>query len=138
MAEKRTVIIFVYKDYEYIIKEKGLKSYNGENVLDDHGKDYLFGIQTIDSQGRINFLNDVSAPSQEQIDKIKTDDRFLEICDFTMEYADEKTKRKEVDRFTGTFVDALEYIRDHYFPNSLSKRGDGETGDGRQGDETAI
>ncbi|WP_162165621.1 hypothetical protein [Campylobacter fetus] len=60
---------------------------------------------------RIARIFDIFAPETECIDKAKEHKEFYEICDFEVPQTNHK--------FTGTFIDALEYIKDTF--NQVSK-----------------
>ncbi|EAK0814759.1 hypothetical protein A0W75_03250 [Campylobacter fetus] len=55
---------------------------------------------------RIVRIFDIFTPSKENIDEAKEYKEFYEICDFEVSPNGHK--------FTGTFIDALEYIKDNF------------------------
>lgn len=74
----------------------------------DYNKDKAKGLKiiapitsTID--GKIAQIFDIFTPSKEEINKAKEYKEFYEICDFEVLESGHK--------FTGSFIDALEYIR---------------------------
>ncbi|OCR95326.1 hypothetical protein [Campylobacter fetus] len=60
---------------------------------------------------RIARIFDIFAPETEYINEAKEYKEFYEICDFEVPQTNHK--------FTGTFIDALEYIKDTF--NQVSK-----------------
>ncbi|AGZ81521.1 hypothetical protein A0Y14_08020 [Campylobacter fetus] len=79
----------------------------------DNGDSQLDIIQPITKtrDKRIARIFDIFAPETEYIDKAKEYKEFYEICDFEVPQTNHK--------FTGTFIDALEYIKDTF--NQVSK-----------------
>ncbi|AVK80943.1 hypothetical protein CFT13S00388_02205 [Campylobacter fetus subsp. testudinum] len=61
--------------------------------------------------GKIARIFDIFAPETECINEAKEHKEFYEICDFEVPQTNHK--------FTGTFIDALEYIKDTF--NQVSK-----------------
>ncbi|EAK0830870.1 hypothetical protein A0X03_08465 [Campylobacter fetus] len=80
---------------------------------DDKGTKGLGIIAPITSvkDGKIVEVFDILTPHKEDIDDAKEYKEFYEICDFEVPQTNHK--------FTGTFIDALEYIKDTF--NQVSK-----------------
>ncbi|WP_418185596.1 hypothetical protein ACNSOS_01010 [Aliarcobacter vitoriensis] len=66
------------------------------------GDEYYAHFDVLDE--KITYLHDCISVKID--DKIKEDKRFLEVCEFIYLVDD-----KEQKRFTGTFIDALEFIK---------------------------
>ncbi|WP_162166916.1 hypothetical protein [Campylobacter fetus] len=101
--ENRKLIIGYY-GIEWDIKVPG---------YDEDKADVLKIIKPITSvmDGKIVEIFDILTPHKEDIDDAKEYKEFYEICDFEVPQTNHK--------FTGTFIDALEYIKDTF--NQVSK-----------------
>lgn len=72
----------------------------------------LFGqFETIDD--KIVWIYDIKKPSDDDIQKCKTLDIFNTKKEFIV-YALEKDEWQEQEKFSGTFIDALEYIKENF------------------------
>jgi hypothetical protein len=74
-------------------------------------KDIIFAKERIDKNGKLLWVFDAGF-LDEYSEKPKTKKRFKEVAEFTV-VIDEKEKGK----FTGTFLDALEYVKKFWRAN---------------------
>lgn len=61
--------------------------------------------------GEIAFINDIFAPSAKDLDIYKKEHLLLETCNFI--HIDDASSQT-IKKFQGTFIDALEYIKDSF------------------------
>jgi hypothetical protein len=107
-SEKRTIVVYVGKDY--VILPKGVKL---ERIQRPYGKSakckWLFGDLHTDKQGRITEIFDIQSPMEKTVETVKDDPRFLEQCHFELVnlYGDRK---KAFSEFDGNFLDALRWL----------------------------
>lgn len=62
-------------------------------------------------ENKITYIFDVFAPSDDEINECKKHKEFDEICEFNFF---DSTTNKYKDKFQGTFIDALEYIKANF------------------------
>lgn len=62
-------------------------------------------------ESKITYIFDVFAPSDDEINECKKHKEFGEICEFNFF---DSTTNKYKEKFQGTFIDALEYIKANF------------------------
>lgn len=105
--QRRKFSIFVYKDVDW---ELGLEEVdNFESYPPLGGADYEFGMSAGTKDKKIAYLFD-TVVSDEDLERAKDDERFKEICDFKTKKIHNNDTRTN-DAFTGSFIDALAFIK---------------------------
>ncbi|WP_297575904.1 hypothetical protein [uncultured Campylobacter sp.] len=66
---------------------------------------------TMTQDNKITYIFDVFAPSDDEINECKKYKEFGEICEFN--FFDSATNKYK-EKFRGTFIDALEYIKENF------------------------
>ncbi len=106
--EKRKFSILVYKDYDWELGLEGIENFDDFAYLGGD-KDYGFAHSSATKDKKIAYLFD-STVNDEDLEKVKDDERFQEVCDFrTTKVHKDDTETKST--FTGTFIEALESIK---------------------------
>ena len=105
---KREFSIFVYKDYDWELGLVDVKSFDDFPYLGGD-KDYGFAHSSSTKDKKIAYLFDMLV-HDEDLEIAKEDERFQEVCEFkTRKIHNDDTETKST--FTGTFVEALEFIK---------------------------
>ena len=94
-------------DVEWEIREIGLENYKELKGLDI---DAFANIRV--KNGKLSYIQDISI-RDEDIEKAKKEELFNEICNFTHNDKDflKNVASKDGKSFKGTFIDALNYIK---------------------------
>ncbi|MDR1912365.1 MAG: hypothetical protein LBQ52_08495 [Helicobacteraceae bacterium] len=92
---------------DFVIQEKGLEfPKRGETECK-----VVLGAFYVNKNKTIAAIFDAFAPSLDEIEILKEDKRFLEVCDFEVE---DLFKFEVVATFTGTWIEALEWLNKRY------------------------
>ncbi|MSN96773.1 hypothetical protein F1B92_06295 [Campylobacter sp. FMV-PI01] len=98
----------------------GSYDYNEENDKDTPLKGLIKPMTTV-KDGKIAYLFDLFAPSQDECQNAKNFKEFGEICEFN--HFDTNVGRV-IKTFQGTFIDALNYVRENFKADESERAGE--------------
>ncbi|ABK82522.1 hypothetical protein Q4Y15_001690 [Campylobacter fetus] len=101
--------IYFYKDIEWFIIADGIKNESEVPKYEDNELAYSFGVYKVFLDGKIGFISDINTPNDATLKTVEKYEYIAEICTFNV-YKNDKFAYK----FTGTFIDALEYIKANF------------------------
>ena len=104
---KREIFVSIDDAEIYLFDEKG-----HETAKRGAKAPIVFGGFGIDN-GKISYILDLCAPSIEEIELLRKDERFLEQCVFRVLDSFDYPTDKEIASFEGTFIDALQWLNEN-------------------------